>query len=443
MLGGVDEEDVVGLFAAFEDEDAHRNTRGIKQVRGQADDGVDVTVFEEFGADAFFGAAAEEDAVRQDDGHDAFFLEEMEAVQEKSEIGGGFGREAVVFEADVFAEGVGGFPAEAEGRIGDDGVEAGHFGGVGFAEKIPIVLQGVAVMDFELGVFYSVEEHVHARQVVGGDVVFLSVDFADAVLAHAFADVEEEGAGAAGEVENAVEVFPLAGFGFLAVEGDDGGEDAGDLLGGVEFAGFFAGAGGELADEVFVGVAERVDVGGKFCESVGDSFDDGAEFGVSVCIFFAEFFGDEVDFGEEALEGAFEGFVFDVFEAVLEGLEQFAVLGARHVGDVFPEVLGSDDVVYFAAHLFFKVSDVAGVVGIPDGKGHAGDFDFGRFAFDFDLDFVFVSRGWVIAPEFLFGGGGVVFREVAQKEEGEHVVAEVVRVHATAQIVGDFPKGFS
>jgi hypothetical protein len=43
--------------------------------------------------------------------------------------------------------------------------------------------------------------------------------------------------------------------GGLAVERDDGGEDVGNLLRGVELARLFAGPGGELADEVFVGIA--------------------------------------------------------------------------------------------------------------------------------------------------------------------------------------------
>ena len=35
----------------------------------------------------------------------------------------------------------------------------------------------------------------------------------------------------------------------------------------------------------------------------------------------------------------------------------------------------------------------------------------------------------------------VVVGEVAQEEEGKHVVAEVVRIHGPAQLVGDAPEG--
>ena len=35
----------------------------------------------------------------------------------------------------------------------------------------------------------------------------------------------------------------------------------------------------------------------------------------------------------------------------------------------------------------------------------------------------------------------VVVRAVAQEEKGQHVVAEVVRIHGPAQLVGDAPEG--
>ena len=54
--------------------------------------------------------------------------------------------------------------------------------------------------------------------------------------------------------------------------------------------------------------------------------DNGAELGVAVLIFPAEFVRTEVDLREEALEGAFEGFVFDVFETRLQGIEQITAI---------------------------------------------------------------------------------------------------------------------
>ncbi len=46
MLGGVDKEHVVGLLALLEHENADRDAGGVEEVRRQADDGVDVAVFE-------------------------------------------------------------------------------------------------------------------------------------------------------------------------------------------------------------------------------------------------------------------------------------------------------------------------------------------------------------------------------------------------------------
>ena len=323
VLGGVDEKHVVGLLALFEHENADRDAGGVEEVRGQADDGVDVAVVEQFGANAFFGTATEEDAVGQDDGHHAFVFEEVEAVEEEGEVGGGLGGEAVAFEAHVVGQRVGGFPAVAEGWIGNDGVEAGFLGRVRLPHHVPLVEQGVAVEDLELRVLHPVQQHVHAGEVVGGDVLLLAEDFSDgaARLVHLLADVEQQGAGAAGEVHHTVQPLLGPGLRFLAVQRDDGGEDVGNLLRRVELARLLAGPGGKLADQVFIGVAQRVDVRGELRQPFGDLLDDGAELGVPVLILLAQLGGTQVDLGEQALEGALKGFRLDVFEASLQGVE--------------------------------------------------------------------------------------------------------------------------
>lgn len=63
VLGGVDEEDVIGLLASLEDEDADGNAGGVEEICGQTDDGVDMSVLEQLGANLFLGSAAEEDAM--------------------------------------------------------------------------------------------------------------------------------------------------------------------------------------------------------------------------------------------------------------------------------------------------------------------------------------------------------------------------------------------
>ena len=53
MLCSIDKEHIVRLFAFFEDEDTDRDAGGVEKIGRQADDGVDMAVLEEFGADAF------------------------------------------------------------------------------------------------------------------------------------------------------------------------------------------------------------------------------------------------------------------------------------------------------------------------------------------------------------------------------------------------------
>ncbi len=47
------------------------------------------------------------------------------------------------------------------------------------------------MVDFKFGVFDAMKQHVHARQVIGSDVLFLSVDFADAMRSHAMPDIQQ------------------------------------------------------------------------------------------------------------------------------------------------------------------------------------------------------------------------------------------------------------
>ena len=102
--------------------------------------------------------------------------------------------------------------------------------------------------------------------------------------------------------------FFVPGLRFLAVQRDDGGEDVGNLLRGVELARLLAGTGGKLADQVFIGIAQRIDVGGELGQPFGDLLDDGAELGVPVGVGPAQLVRAEIDLGEQPLEGALEGF---------------------------------------------------------------------------------------------------------------------------------------
>ena len=85
--------------------------------------------------------------------------------------------------------------------------------------------------------------------------------------------------------------------------------------------------------------------------------------------------------------------------------------------------------MHLAAHLLLELGDVVRVVRVPERTAARG----GRRA----------SSVGVIRAQFLLRRHLVVVREVAQEEEGQHVVAEIVRVHRPAQLVGDVPEGFA
>ena len=145
--------------------------------------------------------------------------------------------------------------------------------------------------DVELRVLHPVQQHVHAGEVVGGDVLFLAVDFANgaADLVHLLAHIEKQRAGAASEVQHALQPLLGPGLRFLAVQRDDGGEDVGNLLRGVKLARLLPGTGGKLADQVFIGIAQRINVRGELRQPLGDLLDDGAELGVPVGVGLAQF----------------------------------------------------------------------------------------------------------------------------------------------------------
>src|SRR5690554_3772846 len=80
MLGGVDKEYIIWLFALFQYKNAHRDAGGEKQVARQTYDRIDMAVFEQLGTNAAFHTASEQHAVGQNDSHSALVAEEVEAV---------------------------------------------------------------------------------------------------------------------------------------------------------------------------------------------------------------------------------------------------------------------------------------------------------------------------------------------------------------------------
>jgi len=56
---------------------------------------------------------------------------------------------------------------------------------------------------------------------------------------------------------------------------------------------------------------------------------------------------------------------------------------------------------------------------------------------------VLSGQGGIIPPHLALGGGLVIVRQIAQVQERQHVITEIVRVHRDAQLVGDVPKDFA
>src|ERR1039457_1104194 len=107
------------------------------------------------------------------------------------------------------------------------------------------------------------KQHVHARKVVGGNVVFLAVNFANTMLAKLLTYIEEQRDGSASKIQYFVQVFFLTRSRLLAVEGDNFGKNTGNLLGCIKLPGFFAGTRCKLPDQIFIGITENVATGRK------------------------------------------------------------------------------------------------------------------------------------------------------------------------------------
>ena len=234
--------------------------------------------------------------------------------------------------------------------------------------------RGVALEDFGAG--HVVEDHVHAGEAGGGGVFFLAVG-GDAD-AGCVGDFEEQGAGAASGV-----IDGGAGGGSAIADADDFGDDAADLGGGVELAFAFAAFGGEVAHEVFVGVAQNVVViGAVFGEVEGFVFEDGDEVGEAVHHLFA-------------------------------GAEFGGVVEIRHVAELVFEDKGGDD---------FLVDLVADV-----GRAFEGDH---------------VAEGGTIGNfDGSVADARVFVADVFDEEEDEDVIFVLTGVHAAAEFVAAGPKG--
>ena len=293
------------------------------------------------------------------------------------------------------------FPLSRKRGIGDDGLEA--FAGVLRLGK------GILVADVEVTVVNVVENHIHPRQVVSGRVHLLAVDHTE--FLYLFSYTKEERSGTAGGVIDGLNAG-LSGS-------DEFGKNLGNLLRGVELAGGFAGAAGELTDEVFVGVAKDVGFGVvelevDFIEGAED-IDEGS---VTIAIGFTKFGGIEVDGFEEVVEIVFgfmaHGGLLNVFQDALYVFEDVAASSGEGTEEVGGREVEAE---------------------VIDGTGTDGFEDFVGLG---------VIRGILvfdcIGGKDAVGKSPLFFGEVFEEDESEDVVAELVGVHATPEGVGNVPE---
>ncbi|MGQ4810040.1 hypothetical protein NKDENANG_03485 [Candidatus Entotheonellaceae bacterium PAL068K] len=303
QVAGVDEKDfatsvseLVTRFFVFGKEPDARGDLGVgKQLAGERHHAFNAVFFKQAFADfAFIVGIGTHRAVGEQQAHAAVGGQVVEHVLHPGEVGVASGRDAVlpagviVFDADV--------PLfHVKGWIGHDKV--------GAQVRVFVVAEGVGRFAAEVEVD-AAKGHVHGRQAPGGGIGFLAVDRDVAPFAFVFFDeafaLHEESAGAHGRVVNAA----FVGLQHVDNEGDDG-------LGGVILAALFALTQGELAEEVFVDMAEDVSglQGFVVKRDLGDFVDE-----------LAKDVGGYLAAGVVFIEHVFEFgiFLFDFFQGVID-----------------------------------------------------------------------------------------------------------------------------
>lgn len=84
----IDEQDVIRLLAFLQYQDAHRDPGGVKEVGGKSNDGVDVAILQQPGANTRFGPSPEQHPMREDDGHDPIGLQVVKPVKHEGKVSG-------------------------------------------------------------------------------------------------------------------------------------------------------------------------------------------------------------------------------------------------------------------------------------------------------------------------------------------------------------------
>ncbi len=231
----------------IDDDDAGRDTRPVKEVRGQADDPLDEPVPDEIAADVGLLVAAEEHPVREDDRALSGALERRDQVEEERIIAVLRRRDAVLEAPELVVCWI---EAVRPGLGGKRGIRGREVEFLQAAVGILEIWVGKRVATPYHRARLTVEDHIHPRQCPGGVVHLLTV-YRDTTRGFV-ARLQQQGPGSGGGV---VDGLILARIG---IDTDHPGNDPRDLGGGVELPLALARLRSKMPHQVFVSVAEQI-----------------------------------------------------------------------------------------------------------------------------------------------------------------------------------------
>ena len=233
-----------------DDDDAGWNACAVEEVWRQADDPLDVPAPDEFATYIGLCVATEQHAVRQNAGTLAGTFERADYVQKVGVVALFGGRNAEMAESvmRIFKRIF--YPLApalvAEGWIGNHVIEGLE---VALFRHEQWIGQRVPLLDLCCRVV--MQDHVHAGKTGGSGILLLTVK--RHALRNFVSDLQEKRSRAAGGVIDG----GIAGCPGVA-NADDLRHDSADLGGCVELPFAFAAFGGEMAHQIFIGVAENI-----------------------------------------------------------------------------------------------------------------------------------------------------------------------------------------
>ena len=377
---GVDHEDTLAGMGVLlvQHQDAGGNAGAVEQIGRQADDALEDAGAHQLLADVGLGIAAEQHAVRQDDG--ALAGGGLHAADDVQQIGviallGRRGAPNKTLMGVIGGDQAGRPFLVRKRRIGDDIIVS--------PQLLAILELGVdqRIAGHDGGSGEVVQDHVHPRKARRGRVLFLA--FQGDRLTRLGGHLEQQRTRAAGWI-----VSGGRAFGVLRRDADDLGNDTADFGRRVELPLALAGILGEVPHQVFVGIAEQIVVFGPVLPKV--------QFGLLED-------GDQV---AQALD------LCRVF-AQLVGVVEIGEITARQPGVGVDQIL--DDL---GIDLVADVRPALERRHVPE-RGAGGDDD---------------GRGEVVAV-------AVFVADVFDEQHEQHVVLVLAGIHAAAQFVARGPDG--